>query len=376
MEERTMRTGQGTALLWAGLIAVLAGCSPNSESTAERPRVVDTARVVAANGRADVVLSGRVVAAENTRLSFEIAGQIERLSVDVGDRFEKGDVLAVLNKNRYQLVADRARAAEQEAKAAWHEARLAFERQRQLQEKGFVSEAALDSARARLETARARYRSAQASHRLARRDLRLTELTAPFDGSVGRRRVEPLERVRPGQPVLDVISLRQGFEVETSVSETLVERVATRSGHQVVVPSLGDTPIPAALEHIGSQPRSSNNYPVILQLKATPPGLRSGMTAQVRLALAERDGPSDAPAAVRVPLTALVYDGPSRAHVMRLGGDRRLESVVVEVLAVHQGVATVTGDLKTDQRIVARGAEFVTEGQKVTVLGQGAQRYN
>jgi RND family efflux transporter MFP subunit len=376
-----MRIGLGRALFAAALITTLVGCSSDSDVDAERPRVVDTAVVRAANGAADVTLSGRVVAAEKTRLSFEISGQIERLSVDVGERFEAGDVLAALDDSRYRLVEQRATASAQEAKASLHEARLAFERQQQLREKGFVSEAALDNAQAKLDTARSRYQSAQASRRLAQRDLRLTELTAPFDGSVSERRVEPLERVSPNQPVLDVISDREGFEVETSLSETLVERLITGSHHQVVVPSLGETPIEATVRHVGSQPRSSNNYPVILELAEAPPGLRSGMTAQVRLALAgpARDAGDTAgnPAgAVRVPLTALVYDGPTNAHVMRLDREQRLQAVPVEVLVAHQDVATVTGDLKAGQHVVARGAEFVAEGQRVEALNQGAERYN
>ena len=376
-----MRIGLGRALFAAALITTLVGCSSDSDVDAERPRVVDTAVVRAANGAADVTLSGRVVAAEKTRLSFEISGQIERLSVDVGERFEAGDVLAALDDSRYRLVEQRATASAQEAKASLHEARLAFERQQQLREKGFVSEAALDNAQAKLDTARSRYQSAQASRRLAQRDLRLTELTAPFDGSVSERRVEPLERVSPNQPVLDVISDREGFEVETSLSETLVERLITGSHHQVVVPSLGETPIEATVRHVGSQPRSSNNYPVILELAEAPAGLRSGMTAQVRLALAgpARDAGDTAgnPAgAVRVPLTALVYDGPTNAHVMRLDREQRLQAVPVEVLVAHQDVVTVTGDLKAGQHVVARGAEFVAEGQRVEALNQGAERYN
>ena len=165
--------------------------------------------------------------------------------------------------------------------------------------------------------------------------------------------------------------------METSVSETLVERLATCSRHQVVVPSLGDTPLAATVSHVGSQPRSSNNYPVILKLAEVPPGLRSGMTAQVRLALAGGTmDAGDTAGAVRVPLTALVYDGPSDAHVMRLDGDQRLQAVPVEVIVAHQDVVTVTGDLKEGQRIVARGAEFVVEGQKVRALNQGPERYN
>ncbi|WP_228276818.1 efflux RND transporter periplasmic adaptor subunit [Marinobacter sp. JSM 1782161] len=360
----------------AVLIGVLGGCTSSAGEQADEtpPRVVDSTRVMPANGSTEVTLSGRITAAEQTSLSFEISGEIESLAVDVGDSFAAGDTLAVLDDARYQLEYQRSVAAEREAKATQDEAKLAYDRQNSLREKGYTSQSQLDSARASLDAARSRYESAMASRRLAERDLRLTALKAPFTGSVSQRRVEPSERVSPNQTILDVISDRDGFEVDTSVPETLIGRLHDGEPQQVHIPALGDERIPARIKHIGTQPQSSNNYPVVLTLPQPLDGLRSGMTAQVHLKLA--NGEAEDATLVRIPLTALVYDGDEQAHVLRIGADCTLERVDVAIAHVDERIASVTGALQAGQRIVARGAEFVSPGETVDLMGQGPERYN
>ncbi|UYG07382.1 efflux RND transporter periplasmic adaptor subunit [Halomonas sp. M4R1S46] len=362
--------------LW-GMLAVLSwlatGCSPEAGPPSEPPpTVVDSHVIQAGNGTAITRLSGRVKAAERTSLSFEIPGEIRRLTVDVGERFAAGEVLAALDDERYRLVARQRRAELREAEAVLREKRQDYRRQASLAEKGYVSETRLDAARAAMGTAESRHASAEAARELAERDLTLTALEAPFDGSVSRRHAEPAERVGASQPILEVISDREGFEVETSVPETLVGALEEGSRHEVIVPALGGAASPATLRHLGTQPRSSNDYPVILAVDAPPAGLRSGMTAQVALSLAE----PDADATLPVPLTALVYTGEDRAHVLRITEASRLERVEIEVVAIDDGRALVRGDLAAGERIVARGAEFVGAGQAVSLLGEGPERYN
>lgn len=370
-------------LLALGLaVLTITGCgsSTGADSETDKPRVVDATQVLPANGSSEITLSGRIKAAEQTQLSFEISGKIERLTADVGDTFDAGETLAVLDDTRYQLVYQRSVATEEEAKAALEESKLAYGRQSSLREKGYTSQSQLDSAETSLNSARSRYESAIASRRLAERDLRLTELKAPFTGSVSRRQVEPSERVSPNQTVLDVISDREGFEVETSVAENLVSHLNAKSLHSITIPALGGEPVPASIKHIGTQPQSSNNYPIILTLEKPVDGLRSGMTAQVHLDVAtgskRTEEDSDGIAAVRVPLTALVYDAESKAHVLRLDEQNRLQRVDLQILATSERLAAVAGALSPGDRIVARGAEFVAEGQQVSVLGQGPERYN
>ena len=371
--------GRALPLLLSVILAVgLGGCLSSETPVVQEssPRVVDVTEVVPANGPQTVMLSGQVQASEHTRLSFEVGGEVQTLTVDVGDSVAPGEVLATLDRTRYQLAYDQTLATEREAAAALKEARLDHQRQADLAERGFGSQSRLDSATAALESARYRHEAAVASRRLAERDLAQTRLKAPFEGTVSQRLVEPAERVSVGQPVLAVISDREGYEVDTTVPETLISRLSAGSDHQVSIPAMGPGLIPAQIHQIGSQPRSANNYPVTLTLTETLPALRSGMTAQVHLSLAQPEDDTASAGSLRIPLTALVYDGDQQAHVLRIGPDQRLQRVDVLVLATDGNSAVVTGGLASGERIVARGTEFVADGERVSVLGSGPERFH
>lgn len=378
MPERWNITAKPGHLLAALGIGLLAACTPPEDSRVQReaPRVVDTARVLPAAGFSRANFSGRVVAAERTSLSFEIPGEIRQVVVDVGDSFESGDSLAVLEDTRYQLVHDRAVAAEREAEARLVEARLAFSRQRQLREKGFSSQSNFDAVKASMDSARSRHASAVADQSLAARDLELTELRAPFAGSVSQRHVEPSERVSTNQTVLEVISDREGYEVETSVPESLVGGLRVGSTQTITIPALEGEALSGTIKHLGTQPLSSNNYPVVLAIREPPAALRSGMTAQVHLDVRSPDGTSAESPLVRVPLTALVHGSDAGVHVLRLDSEQRLEKVHLEVVEVQDRMALVSGELRPEDLVVARGAEFVAPGEAVVILGQGPERYN
>ncbi|EPC01995.1 hypothetical protein L861_20295 [Litchfieldella anticariensis FP35 = DSM 16096] len=360
-----------------GCLALLnTGCTAESKESPTPARVVDTYVVQPANGPSITTLSGQIQAAEKTSLSFEISGEIERMAVDVGDHFAAGDVLAELNDARYRLVLNQRRAEESEARAQHQEKRQDYTRQASLQEKGFVSQAHLDTARAALDTAESQLASAAAARELAERDLRMTSLHAPFDGSVSQRHVEPSERVSANQAVFGVISEREGFEMHTNIPETLVTAIPPDSTHRVSVPALDGASIPATVRHLGTQPQSSNNYPMVLSLDDAPPGLRSGMTAQVELSIHKAQAADTQTLQWSIPLTALVYDPEGSAHVLRVTDEMRLERVAVDVDSIDDGVAIIHGEMTAGERIVARGAEFVSEGETVSLLGQGPERYN
>ncbi|HSH48878.1 MAG TPA: efflux RND transporter periplasmic adaptor subunit [Halomonas sp.] len=358
--------------LLAGLALLISGCSSETAPPTTPPKVVDTYVINDQSPASQTRLSGRVVAAEKSTLSFEVPGKIKALEIDVGERFSAGDALAQLDKERYRLVLDQREAEQREAASALNEKQRDYRRRVQLAEKGYVSQSQLDTVSAGLDSARSRQQSATAALQLARRDLELTALTAPFNGSVSQRLAEPSERVGANQPILEVISDRRGFDVEGSVPETLIDTLAVGSRHSVTVPALGDAEFEATLRHLGSQPRSSNDYPLILRLESPPEKIRSGMTAEIQLALPAAQGA----AGVTLPITALVHGEGDRRQVLRVRDNMTLEAVPVEVVALGERYVQVTGELLPGQRIVARGTEFVRPGQLVSLLGHGPQRFH
>lgn len=370
------------ACSWGALpllaVLVLSGCFSSGEPTPAKQtrRTVDVASVVSADQTRTVTLSGRVRAAERASLSFEVGGTVQYLDLDIGDAIEAGQVLARLDATPSRLALQKARASASEAAARRQEQRLNFQRQSVLRERNMISQSSLDEAEAALDMARARHESAQASLAIAERDLEQTTLLAPFSGSISQRLVEPSERISAGQSIYEVISDRNGFEVETHLPENLVDALDLEQSHRVHFPALADVSVAANVRHLGSQPTRSNSYPVLLKPDLhSGLELRSGMTTVVELTLREESASPEQAAWVKVPLTALRYPKDELTEVLRVGQDNTLEAVEVSVQSTRGGSALVTGQLEAGQSIVVRGVEFVSPGEQVAVLGHGPERY-
>lgn len=355
---------------------LVVGCSPAHEApgTPSSPRLVDVVTVQLARSVSRVTLPGRIRPNQETTLSFEVPGQVEHLDLDVGDTFQQGDTLARLDGGRYRLAYERSQAAEEEARIGLADARRELQRLVALRQGGHTSLAALDNAEAAVAGARARVNSAVASRKLARRDLQQTSLKAPFSGTVARRNAEPGQRVAANQVVLGLVSSDGGFDVLTHVPENLIGRIQPQSQQTVTVPALDAAQTTARVQHIGTSASSANQYPVILRVTGPVPGLRSGMTAEITFEMAAADNATTPAGAFQVPLTSLVYPANSKPQVLRLDDTNQLRTVTVTVHSVKNGVAVVTGEFRVGERIVARGAEFVSVGERVSVLGRGPQR--
>ena len=75
-------------------------------------------------------------------LSFQVAGNVQEVRVNLGDTVTKGQVLAVLDKKPYELDLDAANAELGKAKADLEEKRVEYLRQKKLYAKKWVAKAA------------------------------------------------------------------------------------------------------------------------------------------------------------------------------------------------------------------------------------------
>jgi len=120
-------------------------------------------------------------------------GVVKSIAVELGDRIQAGQLLAVL--------ADEEEAAAMEsARATLDLARLEHERARQLSERNLVSTADLEQAAYRI-------RAAQAAVRETEVRLGYTRIRAPFAGVLSRRFVRIGQSVEKAEPLFRVTAL-------------------------------------------------------------------------------------------------------------------------------------------------------------------------
>lgn len=191
-----------------GIAAVLYLLRPEPEEAApERPATkveVMTARPEAV--RLTVKSQGTVLPKIETELAVEVSGRIIEMSPDfrAGGRFQEGDVLFRIDPADYEA-AVAARAAELAT------AELSLAREEALAEQAAADWGALGEGEAsgltlrqpQLARARALIKSAEAALKQAERDLKRTEIRAPYDGRVLSKAVDLGQYVmaNPAHPV-------------------------------------------------------------------------------------------------------------------------------------------------------------------------------
>jgi HlyD family secretion protein len=214
--------------------------------TARATQVITTAG--ASSDLPVLVATGYVVARHSSDVGVKTGGRIARLKFEEGTRVRKGEVIAEIEHADIdaQLEASRRSVAESEAQlaqmlAARDEDNRSLERQRALMKDGITTDAALTGAQsaaavsaARVKSAEAAIASAHARVRVAEEALENTNVRAPFDGVVIKKRAEVGETVSPfgvagqasreGGAIATIADLGE-LEVQTEVSENGVAKL-------------------------------------------------------------------------------------------------------------------------------------------------------
>jgi RND family efflux transporter MFP subunit len=167
---------------------------------------------------AEVRFTGTLRAIRRVDVMPELAGRIEDVKVEVGDRVERGQLLAVIEHNSLVLAASQAKANRSVAAAAIERAELdvvtaerELGRVKELATRGAASQAELERSQATVDTAQAALRSARSQHRGAKAAAGLSadslgdsRMLSPLAGTVTKREVHTGTRVTPASLVFEI----------------------------------------------------------------------------------------------------------------------------------------------------------------------------
>ena len=337
-----------TALILAAAIAA-AGCGSNAEKDAPPPlvRTITVGEADASNAGYAGTVRGRY----ETKLAFQVGGQILSRNVNVGTRVRAGDVLMVIDARDVQQKANAADAGVASARAQMQLARTNLARYEELYAAQAISAAMLDQYRAQTDAAEAAYRQAAAQSAQTGNALGYTHLTAGADGVITSITAEEGQVVAAGQTVM-TLTQKGAREIEIAVPESRLSSVAVGMPAAVTLWA-DDVSYTGSVREISPvADAATGTYAVRVALQDAPADLPLGMTAHVRLAAADTTGAA-------IPLSALYQTGDSTQVYIVADGTVHLQPVTVT--AFHDNDAVVTG--------LPAGAVFVTAG--VNALHEG-----
>ncbi len=172
------------------------------------------------------------VEAHVVMLAPKVAGYVNNVSAQEGQRVKKGDVLIEIDSRDYENALTTAQGEVTSLEARRKEADRTFQRLQQLYKSGAVSQQQFDAANASHSEVRAKYDAAAAQASQAQLNLENTKIRAPSDGFIAKKSVEVGQMAAVGVPLLGFVDAGERW-VTANFKETDI--AALRIGAEVFI---------------------------------------------------------------------------------------------------------------------------------------------
>lgn len=300
--------------------SILIGCgvAANSYFGKKNEAPLNTAEVTRGDLEKTVTSLGKLKPKDYVDVGTQVSGQLKRVHVEVGQRVNKGDLIAEIDPTVYEtrlrtsranLDNLRAQLTQQKAEAAL--ARQLFERNSDLLKERAMSrqtveenESALKVAQARVVATEAQIKALQATLDGDLANLGYTKIVAPMSGTVVSQTSLQGQTVNASQsaPVIVRVADLQTMTVWAQVAEADITKI--KAGAPAYFTTLGNNERRwrGTVRQVMPTPETVNDvvlYNVLVDVDNTEQALMTDMTVQIFFVLGEaRD-------AVLVPLAAL-----------------------------------------------------------------------
>ncbi len=368
----TLLAGVAVALGIAGAAYWYFGGTP--AQAAFRVANIERGNLVAA-----VSATGTLNPVVSVQVGSQVSGQVKEIFVDYNSVVKKGDVIARIDPESFALRVNQAmsdleasratvltqranvaalQAEVSRAQVAMAEAGRGYKRNQMLVEKGFVSQAALETSQSVVAIASEQVKTAQAQRAVgdaqirngealvkqresqlaqARVDLERTTIRAPVDGIVISRSVDAGQTVAVSlqAPTLFLIARNlTDMQVEASIDESEIGRVAIGQDATFTVDSFPGRTFRGKITQVRKAALVVQNvvtYVAIISAPNPDLTLLPGMTTNVRITVANRDQ------VLRLPNAALRYRPPGAALPAKGGKDAAQKGAAGEGAAPGAG---------------------------------------
>lgn len=300
------------------------------DDAAVQPLAAEIATIAIARIAEVRELVGTARARNTATVAAQIFGTIVEVNVRAGETVRAGQAMARLE--------DRALAAE------YQRAEADRRRYQALLEKAAAT-------RAEYEAVLARYRVAEAALSHAR-------VTAPMDGIVAKRLVDPGDMAEPGKPLF-VVEQGGAFRFETEVPERIGTSIKEGDLVHVHIDSSGEDCAGTVAELVPAADPVTRGFAAKIDLDCRQP-LRSGAFGRVRLEVEGRE-------AVVVPARALHQTGQLTYVFVEESGHARMR-LVRTGLSREDGTVEILAGLAAGDRVVVSANGELVDGRPLTAV--------
>ena len=383
------------------LALTAAGCSKADTAQARgrdasaRPIKVETVKEETMTRAVELV--GTLAAVDQVTISSEADGKVSRILADLGDRVKAGQTLVQVDREKQQYNSDQQRASLEKALAqlgapdAQHlpeaeqtpdvqkaaadlaQAKQAHDRASQLFKRTLVPQQTLDDAATTLQSRQASYelslqnaknlrasiQASEASMKLADRQLRDTEIRAPFDGIVEKRLVNLGELVKTQMPVMAIVRV-DPLKVIAEIPEKMAPWIKEGQPVQLRVDAYPEQTFSGKVSRISPAVNAATRaFPFEALVPNQDATLKPGTFARVHIESGKVD------TVLTLPYSTLQYRyGVNRVFV--IDGDKLAGRELKVGDRLGERIEILSG-VKAGDRVASSDIDKLIDGQKVSV---------
>jgi HlyD family secretion protein len=275
----------------------------------------------------NVAATGNLSAVTTVQVGTQVSGTIQKLYVDYNSRVKKGQAIAEIDPSLFNASVEQsqgnflnAEANLQKAGITLADAERTYNRNKKMLADGIVSQGDFDSAETAWQSAKAAINAAEGSVAQtrgalmqSRTNLRYSTIRSPVDGVVISRAIDVGQTVAASFQTPTLFTIAQDLtkmQIEVSVDEADISRIVLDQKATFTVDSYPEQSFKGKVVQIRSAPIINQNvvtYIVVVNVDNSDLKLKPGMTANVSVEVARKDG------VLKLPPSALRFRPKSKA---------------------------------------------------------------
>ena len=311
-------------------------------------------------------------AVQEVDLLPQVDGYIKEIKFKEGDLVKEGQLLYILDDERYQAVVNQRKADLAAAEAEQRRTQRYYDRMQKADERG-ITQLERDNAEADAERSKAAVLQAKANLVVAEYDLKKAKVYAPISGQIGKTTAHVGDYVAPSKGPLAHIMQVDPIRVTFPLTDRafMAVREATKAGRKVTDEVRARLLLPDGSEYEGEgkydfddNQMSRETATIIMRLSFANPDRLLVPNSYLTL-LVDRRKPE--PVAC-VPQQAVFDIAGGNQGVYVLKDDMTVEQRVVTVREAFEGWMPVLTGVKDGEKVVISGVSKLRPGSKVALV--------
>lgn len=342
------------------------------------PMTVEIARVSRGEITMEITVVGNLIGQQTVDVAPKAGGRLQSISVKLGDRVRKGQMIAKIEDRELMEQVNQAEASHQVAEAGVRrsEADLSLaqtnvERARNLYGRQLLPKQQLDDAEARyvsavaqLDLSKAQVAQSEARLKELRINLANTSVVSPTDGFVSQRHVDPGAWVSQNAPVASVVDIAT-LRLVANVVEKDLKAVNAGDPAVVEVDAYPGENFNGRIARVSPiLDTATRTAAMEIEIPNRDNRLKPGMYAKVTLEIDRREN------VLLIPKTALVDVGGERG-IFQPNDESRAQFKAVKIGLEQSDKAEVTEGLQEGEVVISTGAGALRRNDQLIVANGG-----